>query len=94
MGPLLLSRMLDLNDTQEGVLNIAFKLADDEGMLLLDLKDLRSLLVAMGERASELTATYGYMSKPSIGAIQRQLLVLEQQGGEGFSGSRHSRFPT
>lgn len=86
MGPLLLSRMLDLNDTQEGVLNIAFKLADDEGMLLLDLKDLRSLLVAMGERASELTATYGYMSKPSIGAIQRQLLVLEQQGGEGFFG--------
>lgn len=84
MGPLLLARLLDLNETQEGVLNIAFKLADDEGMLLLDLKDLRALLVSMGERSKELTAVYGYVSKPSIGAIQRQLLVLEQQGGEGF----------
>lgn len=84
MGPLLLARLLDLNETQEGVLNIAFKLADDEGMLLLDMKDLRALLLSMGERASELTTAYGYMSKPSIGAIQRQLLVLEQQGGEGF----------
>ena len=84
MGPLLLSRMLDLNDTQEGVLNIAFKLADDEGMLLLDLKDLRALLVAMGDRAKELSTSYGYVSKPSIGAIQRQLLVLEQQGAENF----------
>lgn len=84
MGPLLLARLLDLNNTQEGVLNIAFKLADDEGMLLLDLKDLRSLLISMGERSSELTSSYGYVSKPSIGAIQRQLLVLEQQGGEGF----------
>lgn len=84
MGPLLLSRLLDLNDTQEGVLNIAFKLADDEGMLLLDMKDLRALLVSMGERASELTSVYGYVSKPSIGAIQRQLLVLEQQGAEAF----------
>lgn len=86
MGPLLLSRLLDLNDTQEGVLNIAFKLADDEGLLLLDLKDLRTLLITMGERAKEITTTYGYMSKQSIGAIQRQLLVLEQQGGEGFFG--------
>ncbi len=84
MGPLLLARLLDLNETQEGVLNIAFKLADDEGMLLLDLKDLRALLVSMGERSKELTSSYGYVSKPSIGAIQRQLLVLEQQGGEGF----------
>lgn len=84
MGPLLLARLLDLNDTQEGVLNIAFKLADDEGMLLLDMKDLRALLISMGERSSELTAAYGYVSKPSIGAIQRQLLVLEQQGGENF----------
>lgn len=84
MGPLLLARLLDLNETQEGVLNIAFKLADDEGMLLLDLKDLRALLLSMGERSSELTTAYGYVSKPSIGAIQRQLLVLEQQGGEGF----------
>ncbi len=84
MGPLLLARLLDLNETQEGVLNIAFKLADDEGMLLLDLKDLRALLISMGERSKELTSSYGYVSKPSIGAIQRQLLVLEQQGGEGF----------
>jgi DNA helicase HerA-like ATPase len=84
MGPLLLSRLMGLNETQEGVLNIAFKLADDEGMLLLDLKDLRALLISMGERSSELTSSYGYVSKPSIGAIQRQLLVLEQQGGEGF----------
>ncbi|MEO0327220.1 MAG: helicase HerA-like C-terminal domain-containing protein [Pseudomonadota bacterium] len=84
MGPLLLARLLDLNETQEGVLNIAFKLADDEGMLLLDLKDLRALLVSMGERSKELTSTYGYVSKPSIGAIQRQLLVLEQQGAENF----------
>jgi len=84
MGPLLLARLLGLNETQEGVLNVAFKLADDEGMLLLDLKDLRALLISMGERSKELTSTYGYVSKPSIGAIQRQLLVLEQQGGEGF----------
>ena len=84
MGPLLLARLLDLNETQEGVLNIAFKLADDEGLALLDLKDLRAILIAMGERAKDITATYGYVSKPSIGAIQRQLLVLEQQGGEGF----------
>ncbi len=84
MGPLLLSRLLDLNDTQEGVLNIAFKLADDEGLLLLDMKDLRALLVNIGERAKEITAAYGYVSKPSIGAIQRQLLVLEQQGAKNF----------
>ncbi len=84
MGPLLLARLLGLNETQEGVLNVAFKLADDEGMLLLDLKDIRSLLISMGERSKELTSSYGYVSKPSIGAIQRQLLVLEQQGGENF----------
>ncbi|MFN8829856.1 MAG: helicase HerA-like domain-containing protein [Labrys sp. (in: a-proteobacteria)] len=86
MGPLLLSRLLSLNDTQEGVLNIAFKLADDEGLLLLDMKDLRALLVAMTERADELIATYGNVSKATIGAIQRQLLVLEQQGGDKFFG--------
>lgn len=84
MGPLLLSRLLDLNSTQEGVLNIAFKIADDEGLLLLDMKDLRALLVNIGERAKEITTTYGYVSKPSIGAIQRQLLVLEQQGAKNF----------
>lgn len=86
MGPLILTRLMDLNDTQEGVLNIAFKLADDEGLLLLDLKDLRSLLTDMGERASDLATKYGYMSTASIGAIQRQLLVLEQQGADLFFG--------
>ena len=84
MGPLLLSRLLDLNNTQEGVLNIAFKIADDEGLLLLDMKDLRALLTNIGDRASEVSKTYGYVSKPSIGAIQRQLLVLEQQGAKNF----------
>jgi len=88
MGPLLISRLLDLNATQEGVLNIAFKLADDEGFLLLDLKDLRALLINMDERAKELSATYGNVSTASIGAIQRALLVLEQQGGENFFGER------
>lgn len=84
MGPLLLARLMSLNETQEGVLNIAFKLADDEGLLLLDLKDLRLLLANMSERKKELAADYGYMSTQSIGAIQRQLLVIEQQGGENF----------
>ncbi|RUT31041.1 DUF853 family protein [Arsenicitalea aurantiaca] len=88
MGPLLLSRLLDLNDTQEGVLNIAFRLADDEGLLLLDLKDLRALLVEIGERAKEISTRYGNVSTASIGAIQRSLLVLEQQGGEHFFGER------
>lgn len=88
MGPLLLARMLDLNDTQEGVLNIAFKLADDEGLLLLDLEDLRALLIHMNERAKEISGTYGNVSTASIGAIQRALLVLEQQGGENFFGER------
>lgn len=86
MGPLLLSRLLELNDTQEGVLNIVFKLADDEGLLLLDLKDLRSMLSMVSERASELSATYGNVSAASVGAIQRSLLVLEQQGGDQFFG--------
>nr|WP_321457742.1 DUF853 domain-containing protein [uncultured Cohaesibacter sp.] len=86
MGPLLLSRLLGLNDTQEGILNIAFKLADDEGMLLLDMKDLRALLVNMEERRKELSAAYGNISTASIGAIQRDLLVLEQQGAESFFG--------
>lgn len=86
MGPLLLARLLDLNDTQEGVLNIAFRLADDEGMLLLDLKDLRALLINMDERRKELSAAYGNISSASIGAIQRDLLVLEQQGGDFLFG--------
>ena len=84
MGPLLLARLLDLNNTQEGVLNIAFKMADDEGLLLLDMKDLRALLTNIAQRTKEITSTYGYVSKPSIGAIQRQLLVLEQQGAKNF----------
>lgn len=86
MGPLLLARLMDLNPTQEGVLNIAFKLADEEGLLLLDMKDLRALLVNMADRASEISKEYGNISKASIGAIQRQLLVLEEQGGEEFFG--------
>ena len=88
MGPLLFSRLLDLNPTQEGVLNITFKIADDEGLLLLDLKDLRALLVEVSKRAKEISATYGNVSNASIGAIQRSLLVLEQQGGEHFFGER------
>ena len=88
MGPLLFSRMLDLNSTQEGVLNIAFKIADDEGLLLLDLKDLRALLVEVGNRAKEISLTYGNVSSASIGAIQRALLVLEQQDGDLFFGEQ------
>ena len=86
MGPLLLSRLLNLNDTQEGVLNIAFQVADDEGLLLLDLKDLRALLTFVADSASELTTTYGTVSKQSVGAIQRRLLVLDQQQAESFFG--------
>ncbi|HUH77124.1 MAG TPA: helicase HerA-like domain-containing protein, partial [Devosia sp.] len=88
MGALLLSRMLELNSTQEGVLNIAFKVADDEGLLLLDLKDLRALLVDIQQRAKEISASYGNVTTASIGAIQRGLLVLEQQGAENFFGER------
>ncbi len=88
MGPLLFSRMLDLNDTQEGVLNIAFKVADDEGLLLLDLKDLRALLIEIGSNAKAISMTYGNVSTASIGAIQRGLLVLEQQNGDLFFGER------
>lgn len=86
MGPLLLSRLMDLNETQEGVLNIAFKLADEQGLLLIDLKDLRALLTEVSEKSGELTDTYGNVSPASIGAIQRSLLVLEQQGAEQFFG--------
>ncbi|VAW15805.1 Uncharacterized protein YjgR [hydrothermal vent metagenome] len=86
MGPLLLSRMLDLNDTQEGVLTIAFRIADDEGMALLDLKDLRAMLVFVAEQASEISSEYGNVSRASVGAIQRRLLTLEDQGGAHFFG--------
>lgn len=86
MGPLLLARLLDLNDTQEGVLNIAFKVADDEGLLLLDLKDLRAILVEIAERKDEISTTYGNVATATVGAVQRALLVLEQQGGDNFFG--------
>ncbi len=86
MGPTLLARMLDLTEAQEGVLNIAFALADDEGLLLLDFKDLRALLSHVAERASELGTEYGNVSKASVGTIQRKLLMLDQQGGETFFG--------
>jgi len=84
MGPLLLSNLLELNDTQSGVLYAAFRIADDQGLLLLDLKDLRSMLAWMSEHARELKADYGNISSSSIGAIQRGLLVLEEQGAEHF----------
>ena len=86
MGPLLLARILQLNDTQEGVLTIAFRVADENGWLLLDLKDLQSLLQFVGENADELTLKYGNVSKATIGAIQRGLLQLETQGAEQFFG--------
>ena len=86
MGPLLLSRMLDLNDTQAGVLNIVFRIADDNGMLLLDLKDLRAMLQHVGENASQFTTQYGNISSASVGAIQRGLLQIESQGGDKFFG--------
>jgi DNA helicase HerA-like ATPase len=84
MGPLLLSRLMDLNDVQEGVLNIAFRIADEQGLLLLDMKDLRAMLGYLADHAAELTVQYGNVSKPTIGTIQRQLLVLENQGGTKF----------
>jgi DNA helicase HerA-like ATPase len=86
MGPLLLARVLNLNETQEGVLALVFKLADDRGLLLLDLKDLRAVLQYVGDNAREFTTQYGNISAASIGAIQRGLLALEQQGAEKFFG--------
>ena len=86
MGPVLLARMLELNDTQEGVLSIAFRLADDDGLLLLDLKDLRAILTYVGTKAAELATTYGNVTKATIGTIQRRLLVLEQAGAASFFG--------
>ena len=88
MGPLLLSRILDLNDTQEGVLNIAFKYADDNGLLLLDLKDLRALLSEVAANAQQLSISYGNVATATVGAVQRALLVLEQQGGDQFFGEK------
>ncbi|HMN92419.1 MAG TPA: DUF853 domain-containing protein [Hydrogenophaga sp.] len=86
MGPLLLSRMLNLNDTQSGVLNLVFKIADDNGLLLLDMKDLRALLQHIGDNARQFTTEYGNISAASIGAIQRGLMQVEQQGGDRFFG--------
>lgn len=86
MGPLLLGRILNLNETQEGVLTLAFKVADDNGLLLLDLKDLRALLQFVGENARTFTTNYGNVSAASVGAIQRGLLALEQQGAARFLG--------
>ena len=86
MGPQLIGRMLGLNDTQMGVLNIVFKVADDNGLLLLDLKDLRSMLQYVGDNAKQFTTDYGNVSAASVGAIQRGLLQLETQGGEQFFG--------
>ncbi|PVY93158.1 hypothetical protein C8C95_4043 [Acidovorax sp. 99] len=86
MGPLLLGRMLNLNETQLGVLNLVFKIADDNGMLLLDLKDLRAMLQYVGDNAKDFTTEYGNVSAASVGAIQRGLLQIEQQGGTQFFG--------
>ena len=86
LGPLLLGRMLNLNDTQEGVLQLVFKIADDQGLLLLDMKDLRAMCQHVGENASQFTTRYGNISAASIGAIQRGLMQIEAQGGDHFFG--------
>ncbi|MGH7794373.1 MAG: helicase HerA-like domain-containing protein [Candidatus Binatia bacterium] len=86
MGPLLMARLLNLNETQSGVLNLVFKIADDNGMLLLDLRDLRAMLQHVGDNAAQFKTQYGNVSAASIGAIQRGLLALEEQGGDGFFG--------
>ncbi|WP_103173197.1 helicase HerA-like domain-containing protein [Paracoccus sp. SY] len=86
MGPLLLSRLLDLTDVQEGVMNIAFRVADEQGLALLDLKDLQAMLVWVGQNAADLSLRYGNVSTASVGAIQRALLVLENQGGDSLFG--------
>ncbi|MHB1353630.1 MAG: helicase HerA-like domain-containing protein, partial [Thiobacillus sp.] len=86
LGPLLLARMLDLNDTQAGVLNLVFRIADDNGLLLLDLADLRSMLAFVGENTRTFTTEYGNVSAASIGAIQRGVLALESQGGAAIFG--------
>ena len=86
MGPLLLSRLMELTSAQEGAMNIAFRVADEQGMALLDLKDLRAMLIWLGENAAEVSLQYGNVSTASIGAIQRSLLVLENQGADAFFG--------
>lgn len=86
MGPLLLARLLNLNDTQEGVLNVVFHIADEQGLLLIDLKDLQAMLQHVAQNASEYTTTHGNVSAASVGAIQRALLVLDREGGDQFFG--------
>src|SRR5436305_4595963 len=86
MGPLLLGRLLDLNDTQEGVLNMVFKIADESGLLLLDLKDLRAMVQHVADHAADYKTQYGNVSTASAGAIQRNLLALESQGADKFFG--------
>jgi len=86
MGALLFSKLLNLNETQSGIMNIVFKIADDSGLLLIDLKDLRAMLRYVGDHASEFTTEYGTISKQSVGAIQRGMLTLQEQGGEMFFG--------
>lgn len=93
MGPLLLARLLDLNEIQEGVLNIAFRLADEQGLLLLDLKDLREMLGFVSANAKALSAKYGNVSAQSVGAIQRQLLVWRTSRARNFLASRRSTSP-
>lgn len=86
MGPLLLSRMLGLNDTQTGVMHVIFRIADAEGMLLLDLKDVKAMLAYVGENAARYTLDYGHVAKSTVGAIQRSIAILEDQGGDQFFG--------
>ena len=86
MGPLLLARLMGLNETQEGVLSIAFRVADDQGLLLLGLEDLQAMLTFVAENAASLSASYGNVARPTVGTIQRQLLQLESQGGDRFFG--------
>src|SRR5258708_5160568 len=86
IGPVLMARLLQLNDTQEGVLNIVFKVADEQKLLLLDFKDLQAVLEDVAKNAATLTTKYGNVSKQTIGTIQRSLLTLQQQGGERFFG--------
>ena len=86
IGPILLARILNLNDTQEGVLSAVFRIADDQGLLLVDFKDLKAMITFVSEHAAEFKAEYGNLSPASLGAIQRNLLALADQGGEQFFG--------
>lgn len=88
IGPILLARILNLNDTQEGVLSAVFRIADDQGLLLVDFKDLKAMITFVSEHAAEFKAEYGNLSPASLGAIQRNLLALADQGGEQFSESQ------